>query len=539
MTTLSPAQSAEGTQSLVVDGVTMEFDGKPVLREVNMAFDPGGIHALIGHNGSGKSTLVKILAGYYRPVAGRCWLAGEELPAGSPAAARALGLRFVHQDLGLVSQFTPQENFGIGGEFPRTRRGTIDWKEQARRLRDVFELLESPVPSDRPVSELTAVERALISIARAIGARPEESGTKFVILDEPTATLEAEDAGRLFAVMRRLEKAGIGAIFISHLLNDVLERCVDATVLRDGEVVGTFSTADATRSMLVEAMLGEDTAQAEGHLEARRATAARTVRSDLPPALAVRGLRSASLRGVDITLGRGECVCLVGLAGSGREDVVYNLCGTSPAERDGLEINGQPVTDISPAVARELGVALVPGNRLPGSMVNDFTMRENLSFASLGSVAGRGGRIDRRRERAAATKWVERFDIRPRDIEYRSRYLSGGNKQKMIMAKWLSIRPTTMLIDEPTAGVDVGAVMTLLETLRGFVDNGGALLVSTSELEDALALADRVVVFYEGHITSELVRGRDELSEQSLLLAMVEGRRTRVSAPTDAVRGEA
>jgi ABC-type sugar transport system ATPase subunit len=318
----------------------------------------------------------------------------------------------------------------------------------------------------------------------------------------------------------------------------VLELCADVTVLRDGWVVGRFETAACNRSMLVEAMLGEETAEAEGRMEASRPAGTRQVRAEMPPALTVRGLRCRSLRGVDLELARGECVCLVGLAGSGREDVVYTICGASPGEIDRLEVNGQPIRRMSPAKARELGVALVPGNRLPGSMVNDFAMRENLTFASLPSVAGRLGRVNKRREAQTARVWVERFDIKPSDLAYRSRYLSGGNKQKMILAKWLSIAPTTMLIDEPTAGVDVGAVMTIYETLRRFVDEGGALLVSTSELEDALSLADRVVVFYEGRVTGELVRGRDEFSEQSLLMAMVAGRPAGTEPAIDSARGE-
>ena len=519
------------TTALAVDQVSMEFDGRRVLRDVNLSVPAGTVHGLIGHNGSGKSTLVRILAGYYRPTAGSYWIAGERVPPGSPAQVKRLGLRFVHQDLGLIPEFTSLENFGIGGEYPRTRWRTIDWREQTRRMRGVFELLEQPMPPDRPVAELTAVQRSLVAIARAIGARPEESGTRFLVLDEPTTALEASEAQHLFAVVQRLAKAGIGTIFISHQLTEVLNLCSAVTVLRDGQVTGTLETKHATRALLVEEMLGKETAAVESSMQHHRQVGVRSPGEDRLPALAVRGLRSASLRGVDVDVAPGECVFVVGLAGSGREELVYALAGAVPAQTEQLEVAGTPVRSMSPATARKLGVALVPGNRLPGSLVADFAMRENLTFASLETVTGALGAVRRPRETAAARSWVERLDIKPADIEFGSRFMSGGNKQKVVVAKWLSITPNAMLIDEPTAGVDVGAVTHLFATLRQFADGGGALLVSTSELGDALALADRIVVMSEGRVSRVLVRGEDEFSEQALLLAMVEGSPTESDHP--------
>ena len=519
------------TTTLAIDHVSMEFDGRRVLRDVNLSVQAGTVHGLIGHNGSGKSTLVRILAGYHRPTAGSCWIAGERVPPGSPAQVKRLGLRFVHQDLGLIPEFTSLENFGIGGEYPRTRWRTIDWREQARRMRGVFEMLEQPMPKNRPVAELTAVQRSLVAIARAIGARPEESGTRFLVLDEPTTALEASEAQHLFAVVQRLAKANIGTIFISHQLTEVLNLCSAVTVLRDGQVTGTLETEHATRALLVEEMLGKETAAAESGMKHHRSGPVRSAGEARPPALAVRGLRSASLRGVDVDIAPGECVFVVGLAGSGREELVYALAGAVPAQTERLEVAGTPVRSMSPATARKMGVALVPGNRLPGSLVADFAMRENLTFASLETVTGVVGAVRRPRETAAARSWVERLDIKPTDIEFGSRFMSGGNKQKVVVAKWLSITPNAMLIDEPTTGVDVGAVTHLFATLRQFADAGGALLVSTSELGDALALADRVVVMSEGRVSRVLVRGEDEFSEQALLLAMVEGSTTESGNP--------
>jgi ribose transport system ATP-binding protein len=522
-TLTNPAGRASGNGGAVIDRVTMAFAGRKVLDDVSLDFPAATVTGLIGHNGSGKSTLVRILAGYYKPVSGTAWLAGERVD--SPVTAARLGLRFVHQDLGLIPEFTPAENFGIGGDYSQGPMRTIDWKQQRRRMEDVFDLLDCPVPPNKPISELSAVERSLVAIARAVRARPGDASAgdaaRFIVLDEPTTTLEAAEAEQLFRVVNTMCDAGIGALFISHHLKDVLNLCSSVHVLRDGHKIGTFDSQTATRSMLVEAMLGAETAAAER--ESAKLVERRNHDESAPPVIEVSGLTSASLRGVDLTLHKGECVAVVGLAGSGREEITYALTGAIPIGFDELTVDGRAMSKMSPKLAREHGVALAPGNRLPGTLVNDFSLRENLTLVSLDELSGSGGFINKARERSKAREWIKRFDIKPDDTDYGSRYLSGGNKQKLIIAKWLSIGPQAMLIDEPIAGVDVGAVAMLFDTLRAYVADGGSLLFSTSELADALALADRVIVLHEGQVIREMLRGTDEITESSLLLAMVEG----------------
>ncbi|WP_249010664.1 sugar ABC transporter ATP-binding protein [Conexibacter sp. DBS9H8] len=521
-TTTSAATSAVDS-GIIIDHVTMAFAGRNVLHDVSMTFPAATVTGLIGHNGSGKSTLVRIIAGYHKPVWGSAWLGGERVD--SPVTAARLGLRFVHQDLGLIPEFTPVENFGIGGTYSQTRVGSVDWKEQRRRMEDVYDLLDCPVPPNKPISKLAAVERSLIAIARAVRARPgdasSEDAARFIVLDEPTTTLEAAEAEQLFRVVNTMVGAGIGALFISHHLKDVLNLCSGVHVLRDGYHIGTFDCQTATRSMLVEAMLGAETAAAER--ESAKVVERRHHSASAAPVVDVKNLTSISLHGVDLTLHKGECVAVVGLAGSGREEITYALAGAIPIGFDSMMVGGSPVSKISPKVARQHRVALAPGNRLPGTLINDFSLRENLTLVSLEELSGRGSFINKQRERAKAREWIRRFDIKPDDTDYGSRYLSGGNKQKLIIAKWLSIGPQAMLIDEPIAGVDVGAVAMLFDTLRTYVAEGGSLLFSTSELDDALALADRVIVLNEGRVIRELIRGTDEITETSLLLAMVEG----------------
>jgi ribose transport system ATP-binding protein len=511
-------------ESLTVEGISMSFDGKWALRDVDLTIPGGTIQGLIGHNGSGKSTLVRILAGYHAQTDGTVRLGSHVLPPGSPSGRHGLGLRFVHQELGLVSRFTGLENFGLGGGYDRTRWRTIDWGRQERRMRDVMELLNCDIPMHEPVSELTAVERSLIAIARAIGAGSGPGSARLLVLDEPTTTLEGPETEQLFRVVRTLADSGIGVLYISHHLSDVIDLCSQVTVLRDGHVVEVLQTEQTTRARLVSALLGPAAEEVpEGAVELALAEPEGERPSALNqavPAYSVRGLRSSLLAGIDLDVRHGECVCVVGLTGSGREELAYAAAGAVAAEADSIEIEGKAVPTLDPKACRDLGIALVPGNRLPGSMVKDFSIRENLSFASLKDHVSHAGAVDRRRETLSAQTWIERFDIKPADVEFSARYMSGGNKQKMILAKWLSIEPTTMIIDEPTAGVDVGAAKALLGTLRVIADGGAALLVSTSEIDDALAIADRILILHEGGIRAELRRGVDDFSEGEVLLAM-------------------
>lgn len=505
-------------QGLEVRGIDMRFGRQAVLQDVSLSFAPGAVHGLVGHNGSGKSTLIRVLAGYHRPLEGSVLLGGRPLVLGSTSRSFQAGLRFVHQDLGLVGQFTALENFGLGAGYSRSRRRTIDWSHQRRRLAVAQAMLQSDFPSDRPVSEFRPVQRTFLAIARAIAPADNSDHARFVMLDEPTTALERPEAEQLFATVRRLAEQGVGVLYVSHQLDDVLQLCETVSILRDGCLVETVRSSAASRDQLVTAMLGEAVAAEVGAgVSAPRPPA--TVRRS-PPVLSVTGLRSPQLRDVSFAVQSGECVCAVGLSGSGREELVYAVAGAVPVEVDRVEIDGEVVGAMSPAECRRRRIAVVPGNRLPGSLVNDFTVQENLSFASLPSLSGAGGVIRLQRERRLAGTWIEKLDIRPADPRYRCRYLSGGNKQKVILAKWLAIDPALLLIDEPTAGVDVGAARNLLTVLRSLAADGKALLISTSEVSDVLDIADRVLVFNQGRIVSTLNREEGEWTESGLVGAM-------------------
>ena len=508
--------------ALSVNGLGKEFDGKWVLEDVSIEFEPGHVHGLVGHNGSGKSTLIKILAGYHAPSAGSVTLNGHTITGASSTAVRDLGIRFVHQDLGLISEFTAVENMGMGGVYSRRAGRRIDWKDQARRLNAVLAEFGSDVPLDVPVCELSAVHRSLIAIARAVETGAQVgSPTKFLVLDEPTTALQGPEIEVLFEVVRSLCRSGIGVIYVSHNLRDVIQLGSSISVLRNGRCVQTFGDRSASYDSLLAAMLGEtllkDERVADSAFEHSLGTSSRGVST---PRLSVRGLHSSLLRGVNLDLYPGECVCVMGLSGSGREQLAYALSGAVPSSFDTMTIEGKAVGALSPLNWGERQVALVPGNRMPGSSIPDFTMRENLSLVSLPKFRRPTGTLNRKAEQSMVRRWVERLEIRPNEPEYSTRNLSGGNRQKVILAKWLESDPQIVLIDEPTAGVDVGAAHKLLTELRQLVAEGRTLLVSTSEVGDVLASSDRVIIVSDGKVAKELRRGEDDFSEAGILAAM-------------------
>lgn len=514
-----PSAAMRDHSALEVRKIGMHFDRRPVLRDISLRFEPGRVHGLVGHNGSGKSTLIKVIAGFHRPTSGGILLDGKPVPLGSPNAGYRLGLRFVHQDLGLAPQFDALENFGLGAGYSRTWRRTIDWAEQQRRLHAALAMLQAELPDRRPIGEFTPVQRTLLAIARSLATGTDGTVARYLMLDEPTTALEGPETEQLFQVVRRLTAQGVGVLYVSHQLDDICELSDTVTVLRDGRIVESMPKGDASHARIVRDMLGEEQANQEGL--AHSGVLQDRSGSGGQPVISVRGLRSARLRGVDFAVGRGECVCAVGLSGSGREELVYALAGAVSSSATSIEVQGR-ATKLDPARCGRERIALVPGNRLPGSIVGDFTIQENLAFASLDKMTGPLGILHSDQERRMVDHWIDRFDILPKDPNYRCRHLSGGNKQKVIMAKWLAIDPLALLIDEPTAGVDVGAARTILSTLRSIADDGKALLVTTSEVSDVFPIADRLLVFNRGHLVRTMTRDEGEWTESSIVHAMTQ-----------------
>jgi len=506
--------------ALALRGLAKSFGGARALDGVDLTVGAREIHGLLGHNGSGKSTLVKILSGYHAPDAGAgLHLHGEalRLPL-SLAEQRARGLAFVHQNLGLAPQISVLENMRIV-EITAARRPWIDWRAQRRAALASLQQFGLAIDADQPVSTLSPVERALVAIVRAfVAIDSTRSGRQLhglLVLDEPTPFLARDDVERLFRLMRQVVAEGASVLFISHDLDEILEITDRATVLRDGRVAGTFETKATVRDAIVALIAGHPrvaTVNADGAgVAARRAATAKAA-----PAFEIRGLAGPQLQDFDLTLRRGEIVGLTGLLGSGYERVLHHLFGAAPALRGTLRAAGVPLelAGQTPAAAVRAGLAFLPGDRQGASGAGGLPVLDNFLVPDLARFV-RGGRLDWRRMRAHAGGLATRHRVRPVDLDMKLASLSGGNAQKVLLAKWLDIAPRLLLLEEPTQGVDVGAREDLWQAIREIAAAGTVVLCASSDLEQLEALCDRVLVFARGRCRAEV--RRDALSKQELL----------------------
>ena len=497
----------------------------------------GSVHALVGHNGSGKSTLIKCLAGVYTPDPGsQAWLGDEALELGDPEDAERKGLRFVHQDLGIIPELSAMDNVGFVRGFERGALGGISWRRQAQRTRELLAQFGFTLDPQRPLGEASPPERAAVAIVRAVAGWQAERGV--LILDEPTAALPAHEVDRLFQLIREVSATGTAVILVSHRLDEVMAIADSVTVLRDGAKVWEGPLAATSLQRLVDLIANTDgqarTEEAraeearaeearseearaeEARAEEARAEEARSEEArpeEVPvapaaPALEVRDLQGRYLRGISLTVRRGEVVGIAGLLGSGREELPYVVAG---ARREGVTgtvaIGGEPLAELSIERARALGVTLVPADRAAEGIFAEFTTTENVSLAALPTLRRRGS-VAPSRERRFGRTWLTAVHADPAYGPRPISTLSGGNQQKAVLARSLSTSPRLLVLSEPTAGVDVGARAVLYTELRRRAAEGLAVLMASSDLEDLLACCDRVIALRDGVIAGEFEGAR-------------------------------
>jgi ribose transport system ATP-binding protein len=488
--------------------VSKSFPGQRALDEVSLEMRPGEIHGLLGENGSGKSTLIKVLSGYHAPdPGGRVLIHGEELQFGSAADSNRLGLRFVHQHLGIINQLTAVENVALASGYDVGIGRPINLRTQARRTQQLLDRLGVEVDLWRPLGECRAIDRTVVAIARALDGLDPERGT--LVLDEPTAALPPDEVENLFTVVRELTRRGVTTIYVSHRLDEVFELVDRVSVLRDGRMQGTRDIASLDRASLVHLIVGSvpERYLAVGDVAAEPVPSPSMPPSvsHTPPRLAVRGLRSRTLQSVDFEVDAGEVLGIAGLLGSGREELAAATVGAIAASVESISLDGEPHRPLDPVRARRAGIALVPGNRGAGSAVAAFDVRENITLANLEAVSVRG-RIVRSKELGVARRWIDEFELRPRDPALRFSHLSGGNQQKAILARWFNIEPKVVLLDDPTGGVDVGAREAIYELIRAAARTGAAFVVCSSDHEDLVELCARVIVLRRGTVAEVLER---------------------------------
>jgi ABC-type sugar transport system ATPase subunit len=471
---------------LRISGVAKTFPGAVALRGATLDLTPGEVHALVGENGAGKSTLIRILTGAISADAGTVELDGQRRCWDSPLAAQAAGIAAIYQELDLVPALSLRANLFLGRE--RARLGFVSAREERARARAALAGLAADLDPDGCTRDLALADQQLVAIARALLA-----SARVVVMDEPTATLASAEVARLFAAVCDLRARGVAILFVSHRLDEVFALADRVTVLRDGATVATWPVAGLTRDQLVEAMVGRPLAD---EFPTRRIERGR-------PMLAVQGLEARGVHGVSFTVHAGEVLGLAGLVGAGRSALARALFGADVRIAGELLLDGERIDITSPSAAIRHGIGLLTEDRKRDGLVLGLSARENFALANL-DLWSAWGVVRRDREAAAFTRYVERLRIRLSGPEQPARQLSGGNQQKLLLARWLARGARVLIFDEPTRGVDVAARHELYLLVNELAAQGKAIVLVSSELPEILGMSDRILVMRAGRIAGEI-----------------------------------
>jgi rhamnose transport system ATP-binding protein len=477
--------------AIELTGVTKQFGAVQALRGVELTLYPGEVHALVGENGAGKSTLVKMLAGNHQPDQGTLKINGEAVVLEGPLDARARGIAVIHQHPTLFPDLDVAENIYMGRQ-PRDRFGRINWREMYTEVGRLLANLGEEINVRAPVRSLAVADQQLVEIAKALSL-----DARVLIMDEPTASLSAREVDRLFAIVRRLRDQGVAVLFVSHRLEEVYALCDSITVFRDGAYVLTAPTAELSTEETIRAMVGR-----------RLETLFPKQDADIGDVLLrVQGLtRAGVFHDINFDLRRGEILGIFGLVGAGRTEIARVLFGADQADSGTVELAGNPVTITSPSAALRQGIAYVPEDRHALGLVLEHPIAANVTLPILARLS-RWGVLDRNREQAIATDYANQLQVKASGVDQVVSALSGGNQQKVVIAKWLATDPKVLILDEPTRGIDIGAKAEVHRIISQLATEGMGIILISSELPEVLAMSDRVIVMHEGRITGEFIRG--------------------------------
>ncbi len=500
MVTATDPTGPDETVLLRAKGVGKSFVGNAVLAGIDLSVRAGEVHAIVGENGAGKSTLIKILGGVHLPDAGAVIVDGVPRRLRSPREALAAGIVVIHQELSLAPDLSAEENIFLG-RFPRTVFGTLDGRTIRRRAKALFEQLAITIDPGRPTGTLSIAQQQMVEIAKALSVE-----ARVLVLDEPTAVLDSQRVTTLFDTIERLRADGLGIVFISHHLEEIFRIADRVTVLRDGRITGSAAVAAVDQDWLVSRMIGRDFPAHTPH-----------VRKAGRPALSVEGLSvPGEFADVSLSVGEGEIVGLAGLVGAGRSEVARALVGLSRPSAGTLALFGEPVVIRNPTAAARLGIAYVTEDRKSQGLLPNRSVRDNATIANLGRFA-RAGWLRLGAERRYVRDLIRELDIRLAGQGVEIRTLSGGNQQKVLIGRALTVEPRILILDEPTRGVDIGAKQEIYALVERLVAKGMAVLLISSEMEEVLRLADRVVVLRRGRVAATLARG--EATESTIMKA--------------------
>ncbi|MFE5708276.1 sugar ABC transporter ATP-binding protein [Rhodococcus koreensis] len=489
--------TARGSDSVLsVRDLSKTFPGQRALADFSMEIHAGEIHALVGHNGCGKSTLIKLITGFHTPDPGAtAEFLGESVDLYDAGAPWRDHVHAIHQDLGLIPSMSVIDNIALEHGY-LSRAGKISWKAERKRVEKLLRDFDSHVDPRELVDDLSRRDQAIVAIVRAVSGMSDDS-SGLLILDEPTATLPEREVQVLFDAVRTAARRGCAVLFVSHRLADVLTICDRVTVLRDGNKVAERSVSGLTRDQLTELIVGNRSASAPNHFGPR------FDHRQGRPVIKVKDIATEQLSPLSLTVCAGEIVGIAGLDGSGREDVTRVLSGITNPTGGTVSVGGEMLRVGSIKHSLDAGIAMVPRERFPEGLVSSMTISENLTLPSTGDVV-KHGRLSRRLEVDEADRWIESMDIRPRQPDKNVVELSGGNAQKVVMAKWMRTRPRVVLLEEPTAGVDVGAKRSIWAMLDDATRDGAAIIATSSDWEELAANCDRVLVLADGVVQAEL-----------------------------------
>jgi rhamnose transport system ATP-binding protein len=491
----------EPAPRLVLDGATKSFGAVTALGDGAITLYPGEAHALLGENGAGKSTLVKILGGVYHPDAGTLTIEGSQVAFNGPADAQAAGVSIIYQEPSLFPDLTVAENIFMGRQ-PTGAARRIDRRAMAREAHEIFTRLGVQLDPARPARGLSVADQQIVEIAKALSFN-----AQVLVMDEPTAALTTVEVLRLFEVIKTLRTAGAAVLFISHRLEEVFACCQRVTIMRDGSFVRTAPVEELTIDDIIRSMVGRDL---EALFPKTESTPGEVV-------LEVEDLNSEGVfSDISFSVRAGEIVALAGLVGAGRSEVARAIFGVDKRTSGTVRLNGRALPNGDARAAMAAGIALVPEDRRQQGLVMDLGIDQNVALGSLHRLT-RLGLIFRSSERQLAGTWAKRLQLKFGRLRNAASTLSGGNQQKVVLAKWLARDPKLLIIDEPTRGIDVGTKAEVHRILDGLVADGMAVLMISSELPEVLGMADRVLVLREGRLTAELTRA--EADENSIMRA--------------------
>lgn len=490
---------------LRLKGVKKQFPGVMALDGVNFDLKPGEIHALVGENGAGKTTLIKIISGVYQPDSGEIIYKGRKIIIQNPRYAQDLGIVAIHQEPNLYPDLSVLENIYIGHQPTKGPYKFIDWKKMRAQAEEIFKVLKINLDLDIPVGNLNIANQQLVQIARALSQR-----AQVLIMDEPTSSLSQKERETLFEIVQKIRNQGVAIIYITHRLEEVFILADRVTVLRDGKYIGTYPVSEVSPQFLINLMVGRSLT----HLFPKEKVEIGE------PLLRVRNLtRKNCFYDITFEVRRGEILGIAGLVGAGRSELAQAIFGIVPAEEGEIEVNGKKVNIRNPWDALAVGIAYLPEDRHRQGIIGPLKVRENISLAILEQLC-KLGIISVQRERELAEEFVEQLDIRTPSVEQVVANLSGGNQQKVVLARWLASKPRIFIMDEPTRGIDVATKAEIHRLMNQFAKEGMGIVMISSELPEILGLSDRIIIMREGRIVGELVR---EEATQERIMSLASG----------------